>query len=161
MTRWLPSPIASLVLLALWLLLNQSLSPGHLALGCGFALMGALILRRVETPPLRIRRPWAIVRLIGAVVADVVRSNIKVSRVILFGDSDRTPGFAHIPLCMRSPYGLACLACIITATPGTCWVSHDPADGMLVIHVLDLSDDDDWAEIIKSRYERLLLEIFE
>ena len=32
---------------------------------------------------------------------------------------------------------------------------------MLMIHVLDLIDEGVWIEIIKGRYERLLLEIFE
>lgn len=161
MTRWLPSPVASLTLLALWLLLNQSVSPGHLMLGCVFAFLGPLILRQLDTPALLVRRPKAILRLTCMVVADVVRSNINVSRVILLNNPGRTPGFTRIPLRLRSPYGLAALAYIITATPGTSWVSHDPADGTLVIHVLDLTEDDDWAAIIKGRYEELLLEIFE
>lgn len=161
MTRWLPSPIGSLTLLALWLLLNQSVSPGHLLLGCIFAVLGPLILRLLDAPALTIHRPRSILRLAGAVLADVAQSNINVARIILRDKPGRTPGFAHIPLQLRSPYGLAALACIITATPGTSWVSHDPADGTLVIHVLDLTADDDWAAIIKGRYERLLLEIFE
>ena len=66
-----------------------------------------------------------------------------------------------IPLDLRDPYGLAVLACIITSTPGTLWVSFDAGEGMLTIHVLDLIDENDWIRTIKGRYERLLLEIFE
>ena len=53
------------------------------------------------------------------------------------------------------------LAIILTATPGTIWVNYNPASGVLVLHVLDLIDDQDWAKIVKQRYERLLMEIFE
>jgi multicomponent K+:H+ antiporter subunit E len=67
----------------------------------------------------------------------------------------------RLPLTVRSPYSLAALACIITAAPGTSWVAYNPETNVLVIHVLDLNDDDDWGEIIKTRYERLLTEIFE
>ena len=67
----------------------------------------------------------------------------------------------NIPLDLRDPYGLAVLACIITSTPGTLWVSFDSAKGMLMIHVLDLVDENEWIRTIKGRYERLLLEIFE
>ena len=62
---------------------------------------------------------------------------------------------------LRDPYGLATLACIITSTPGTLWVSFDPTQGRLTIHVLDLIEESDWISTIKGRYERLLMEIFE
>jgi multicomponent K+:H+ antiporter subunit E len=97
------------------------------------------------------------------VIADIVRSNIAVARIILglAGERERRSGFVDIPLDLRNPYGLAALACIITATPGTLWVSFDEAKATLTIHVLDLVDESEWARTIKGRYERLLLEIFE
>jgi multicomponent K+:H+ antiporter subunit E len=66
-----------------------------------------------------------------------------------------------IPLDLRDPYGLAALACIITATPGTVWAGLSPDGGTLTIHVLDLQDEEAWVRIIKQRYERRLMEIFE
>lgn len=161
MKRWLPYPVASLMLLATWLLLNQSLSPGQILLGAIFGWLGPVLLRRLDVPSGRVRRPLAGLRLFGAFFADMVRSNFNVARIILRNDPRRTPGFVDIPLSMRAPHGLAALACIITATPGTSWVTHNPDDGVLTIHVLDLHDDDDWAFLIKTRYERLLMEIFE
>lgn len=62
---------------------------------------------------------------------------------------------------MRNPFGLAALAVIITATPGTVWVDYDAGEGMLTIHVLDLVDEATWIGTIKHRYERRLMEIFE
>jgi multicomponent K+:H+ antiporter subunit E len=62
---------------------------------------------------------------------------------------------------MRDPYGLTALACIITATPGTVWVEYDSAEGTMLLHVLDLVDEDDWVRTVKDRYERRLMEIFE
>ena len=66
-----------------------------------------------------------------------------------------------IPLELRNQYGLAILSCIITSTPGTVWVNYDSAKGMLLIHVLDLINEAEWIDLIKSRYERRLMEIFE
>jgi multicomponent K+:H+ antiporter subunit E len=160
-TRWLPFPVASLLLAATWLLLNQSLSPGHLLLAAVFALFGPALLKLLDVPAVHLRRPLAIARLLGSFIADVLRSNRNVVRLILRDHPERRAGLVRIPLRMRSPYGLTALACIITATPGTIWVSYDPDDALLLIHVLDLADDDDWAAIIKGRYERLLMEIFE
>jgi multicomponent K+:H+ antiporter subunit E len=162
MTRLLPFPFLSLGLLILWLLLNQTASLGQVLIGCLLALLGGWVLNTLELPRARVRRPSVLLRLLGLVSVDIVRSNIAVSRIILgFGSRQRTPGFANIPLDLRDSYGLAVLACIITATPGTLWVNFDAQKGLLIIHVLDLIDEGEWIHTIKGRYERHLLEIFE
>ena len=38
MRRWIPSPLLSISLLAMWLLLNQSVEPAHLLLGGALAI---------------------------------------------------------------------------------------------------------------------------
>ncbi|MNV61329.1 putative monovalent cation/H+ antiporter subunit E [compost metagenome] len=65
-----------------------------------------------------------------------------------------------MPLDLRNRYGLAVLAIILTSTPGTLWVQYDRATGSLLLHVLDLIEEGEWIDLIKGRYERLLLEIF-
>lgn len=162
MTRLLPFPIVSFCLLALWLLLNQAVTFGHVLLGCLVALVGGWILTVLELPPVRIRRPGVILRLAALVTIDIVRSNLAVGRIVLgLGRRQRRSGFVEVPLDMHAPYGLASLACIITSTPGTLWVNFDAQRGVLTIHVLDLVDGEEWIRTIKDRYERHLLEIFE
>jgi multicomponent K+:H+ antiporter subunit E len=142
-------------------LLSQTLSPGHVLLGCGVGLIGGLVLSRLKVPRARPRRLRTILKLFGFVVVDIVRSNVAVARIILGLERRRwTSGFVEIPLELRDAYGLAALACIITSTPGTVWVDFNEARGMLTIHVLDLVDKSEWVRTIKGRYERLLLEIF-
>jgi len=160
MIRLLRFPLAIGGLLLLWLVLNQSLSLGHVLLGLVVAPVGAWTLGRLQVPPGRIRRTAAILRLAGLVLVDIVRSNLAVARIVLGRHRGMTSGFVRIPLELRHPYGLATLACIITATPGTLWVGLDEAEGTLTIHVLDLIDHDAWIRTIKGRYERSLLEIF-
>ena len=161
MSLLLPYPIASASFLAFWLLLNQSLSLGHLLLGAAAGLVGGWSLAALKQPKARPRQLATMVRLAGLVFADIVRSNIAVARIIL-GVKRRgyTSGFVEIPLELRDPYGLAILACIITSTPGTLWVEFDAATATLTIHVLDLIDKTTWVRTIKGRYERALLEIF-
>jgi len=160
MTRLLPFPLVSAGLLGLWLLLNQALSLGQILLGCMLALAGGWALAVLQLPKARVRRVGAILRLSSLVLADIIRSNITVGRIVLgLGDKQRISGFVNIPLDLRHSYGLAALACIITATPGTLWVSFDGE--VLTIHVLDLIDESEWIRTIKNRYERRLLEIFE
>jgi multicomponent K+:H+ antiporter subunit E len=152
-------PLALIGLLLFWLVLNQSISPGQVLIGLAVAAAGTLMLRTLAFPAGGMRRLDAALRLLGRVAADVVRSNLAVARIVL-GQPALKSGFVDIPLELRSAYGLATLACIITATPGTLWVAFDEDRRNLRIHVLDLIDEAEWIRTIKGRYERLLLEIF-
>ncbi|MBX6741783.1 MAG: Na+/H+ antiporter subunit E [Acetobacteraceae bacterium] len=162
MRRVLPYPLLAASLLVLWLLLNQSMAPGSVVLGGILAVGASWALVPLRPPKARFRRLGVALRLAVVVLGDIIRSNIAVARIILRpGRSDRRSGFVHIPLEMRDPYGLAALACIITATPGTIWVEFDSAKGTVMIHVLDLIEEEEWIRTIKDRYERRLMEIFE
>jgi len=161
MTRVMPYPILSAFLLGMWLLLNQSLSPGHILLGCIIGVAGGLAISTLQIPSGRVRRPTAMVRLAFIVLVDIIRSNIAVAGIVLVPGRIAQSGFMTVPLDIRNPYALAILACIITSTPGTVWVNFDTTEGKLLIHVLDLVDEATWTHLIKNRYERLLMEIFE
>lgn len=160
--RALPYPILFFTLIGFWLLLNQSLSPAHVVLGICLAIGGGLILRHLEPRPVLLRRPAGLVSLSWLVLLDIIRSNIAVAGIILGKRlSAVNSGFVNIPLELRANGGLAALAIIITATPGTVWVGYDASAGILTIHVLDLVDEGAWQRTIKDRYERRLMEIFE
>ncbi len=161
MTRWIPHPLLLFSLIILWLLLQQSLSPGHIVLGTVIALFASRGMAALRPEKVRIRFTSAIPRLALIVVSDIIRSNIAVGRIILTrGNPQRTSGFIRLPLDMQNRYGLAVLGIIITATPGTLWMQYDSARSVLLVHVLDLVDEDAWIRLIKYRYERLLMEIF-
>ncbi len=156
-------PVFLCVLVVMWLLLNNTVSLGHVLLGLvisSLLLLAAFALRPLQP---KFRNGLKLIVLIAHVFVDIVRSNIGVARVILglAGERDIRSGFMKIPLDMRDPHGLAGLAMIITATPGTVWVelSHDQTT--LTIHVLDLVDESEWIHRIKDRYERPLMEVFE
>lgn len=160
--RILPHPLLFLALLAMWLLMTQSLSPGQFLLGAVVAFGGCWTMVALDPPPARLRRPVAAIRLAGRVFVDVFRSNLAVGSIVLGHEDRRThSGFMSLRLDLTSPYGLAVLAIILTCTPGTQWVRYDPSRRVLLLHVLDLVDDREWVRTIKGRYEGLLMEIFE
>lgn len=152
-------PIA---LLAMWLMLNDTLSLGQLLLGTALVLFVVLTTATMRPLRARLRRPWVAVVLGFRVAVDIIRSNIMVIGIVLGPEERRRHGgFMEIPIDMRDPHGLAMLAAIITSTPGTVW-SDLSADGrMLTLHVLELKDREYWLRTIKQRYERPLMEIFE
>ncbi|OXR49558.1 MULTISPECIES: Na+/H+ antiporter subunit E [unclassified Pusillimonas] len=156
--NWLMLPT---LLLVLWLLLNQTLASSQIVLGAVVSLLlawAAMRLRPLRSTP---KKPLTIIRLFFSVVADITLSNIEVFKIIWFKPQSHTPGFIRIPLDMKDPHGLAALACILTYTPGTVWSGYSDESGVLTLHVLDLEDAQHWIDLVKNRYERPLMEIFE
>lgn len=161
MKRLLLFPLLTAALLGTWLLLNESITPDALILGAVVAVAASLGLVALEVPQTGFRRPLAALKLSFAVLIEIIRSNNAVARIILSRDvPGRRSGFVRIPLDTRNPYSLAALACIITATPGTLWVEYDSVENTMLLHVLDLIDEEEWVKIIKGRYESRLMEIF-
>ncbi len=161
MKRLFPYPLMALSLVVMWLLLNQSVAAAHILFGIAAALCATWVMSLLGVAPPRIRFTRTIPHLAGIVLKDIVRSNIAVGRIILSRRIQATSGFVRIPLDTNNRYCLAVLACIITATPGTLWMEHDSRSNVLLLHVLDLVDEQHWVNLIKQRYERALMEIFE
>jgi len=160
--RVLPSPLMSAFLFGLWLLMNQSLAPADLLLGAVLGLAVPLLTNGLRPLRPRVRRPDLIVRLFCHVLVDIVHSCVNVTGVIL-GKPERRQqsGFMSVPLDLRDPHGLAVLSTIINSTPGTVWAELSADHTLLMVHVLDLHDEQAWVDTIKSRYEKPLMAIFE
>lgn len=161
MNRVLPYPILTAALLLMWMSLT-SFSVGQLLLGGCIALAASRAMTALQPSKPQLRRWQIIPWLVEIVALDILRSNIAVASIILQGGRrERVSGFVAIPLDLRDKTGLAVLACIITSTPGTAWIEYAHDTGVLLIHVLDLVDEEEWVALIKNRYEAHLMEIFE
>ena len=162
MNAWLPFPVVSLALCALWLLLNQALDPANLLFGAALGIAVPLLTRRLQPfgyP--RVRAPLTFMRLMGMASVEIVRSCFGVCRLILFAKYPSINSqFIRVPLTLRDPYGLAMLSCLVNMTPGTVWVELLD-DHELSLHVFDLHDRQWWIDTIQNRYERPLIAIFE
>jgi multicomponent K+:H+ antiporter subunit E len=163
MKRWLPHPLTSLILFALWLLISQSIEPAHLLLALFLAVGIPLLTRPLQ--PLRdprLVKPLALFRLLSMALVEVIRSCFNVSRIILFVKPGLVKSqFMRVPLDLQDRYGLALLSCLINSTPGTVWVEILPDAHELALHVFDLHDEQWWIDTIKVRYEKPLIDIFE
>ena len=162
MKRLMPSPPLSLALFVIWLLLNQSLEAATLLSAAVLAIAVPLITKGLRPARVRMRRPGVALRLSFVVTYDMLKSAYDVARLLLTRrTADISARFVQIPLDMHDPNGLAVLAMIMCLTPGTAWgeVSFDRTT--LLIHVFDLADEAAFVALIKQRYERPLMEIFE
>ncbi|MBK5932836.1 multisubunit potassium/proton antiporter PhaE subunit [Rhodovulum imhoffii] len=160
--RLLPHPYLTLLLVIVWQMLVNDVSPGSLTLGLILGLIIPIITAPYwpNRPALRNLPMLASYCLI--VLWDIVVANVTVARIILFKrNEDMHPNWVAIPLDLRTPEAITMLAGTITMTPGT--VSADlSADGRsLLVHCLDAPDPDAVRAEIKHRYERRLKEIFE
>ena len=162
MKRVLPAPILSLALFVLWLVLNTSVSAGHVVLALVLAIAVPILCAPLRPTPVRMRRPGVAMRLIAVVASDVVVSNIEVAMGVLRARRRPPRGaFVRIPLDLRDTNGIAVLALITTIVPGTVWSELASDRSAFLLHVFDLVDEPEFVAFFKRRYERPLIEIFE
>jgi len=160
--RWIPSPPLSVALFVVWLLLNQALDAATLLMALVLALVVPLLTRGLRPAAVRMRRPVLALRLTGVVLRDMVRSAAMVARELLTRRTDDIPAhFLLVPLDVRDANALAVLAMILCLTPGTAWGELSLDRSTLLLHVFDLQDEQGMIRMIKDRYEKPLMEIFE
>ena len=157
--RWLAHPVLSLLIGAVWLLLQGSVTAATLL----WAVLLGVALPWLAAPFLstgtRLHAGLAAVRLLGVVLWDIVVANLAVARLALGPAGRPRPAWVRVPLDLRHPHGQVLLAAIITTTPGT--VSCVIEQGAILVHALDCSDADALVAEIKARYEAPLRGIFE
>lgn len=161
MSRIFPYPMLTAALLVMWILMN-GLTPAQLVLGSIIAFGASFAMVPLEPSKPKVRNWRKIPVLLWLVVVDIAKSNIIVAKSIIAGTPDnRQSGFAAIPLELRDPTALALLACIVTSSPGTAWLEYDSAGQTMLMHILDMNEEQSAVDMVKKQYEPLLLEIFQ
>ena len=160
--RLFPAPLLSLPLLATWLVLNRAPGLGQWLLGGVVATVIPQMTQSLRPTPVRIRHLGAALRLLARVGLDVLVWNWRVLRGTLAPRAHLPQGgFVIVPLDLRDPNGLAVLAAIMCVIPGTIWSEIALDRSALLVHLFDLDDAQAEITLIKTRYERPLMEIFE
>ena len=159
--RLIPAPLLSAALLALWLVLARSISPGQVVLGLALACSVPLLTANLRVSS-RVRRPRVVFRFILTVAYDVLTSNLEVAWSLLrWRWRQPRSSFVVIPLELRDPVGLAALAMVTTIVPGTVWSEIALDRSRLMLHVWDVEEEEPFVRRFKARYEKPLQEIFE
>lgn len=161
MKRWLPQPLFSVFLWLVWLLLNNTVAPGHLLLGAVLALALPLFTVRFWPHRPRVRKPLKLLGYIAMLLWDIIIANLTVARLILGPTARLRPVFLKLPLELRNGFAIVVLANTISLTPGTVSSDLSPDRRTLLIHALDVEDPEQAVARIKQRYEKPLQEIFE
>lgn len=155
-----PFPMLSVILAATWLAL-AGFSLAHL----GLALVLALTIPRAVAPLLGglpgIRSVTGAIRLAGHVVWDILIANIIVARLVLGPVSCLRPAFVKVPVTVTHPSAISLFMSMISITPGSIPLALSPDARTMLVHVLDLEDEEAFIAKVKERYERPLMEILE
>lgn len=158
----LPHPILTLLLVIVWQMLVNKITPGNIVLGLGLGIAIPILTAAYWPDRPRLKNPTMVVEYALVVLWDICVANVKVASIILFRRNVNLHStWITVPLDLKTPEAITALAGTITMTPGT--VSSDlSADGRsLLVHCLDTGDPNTTRDEIKSRYERRLKEIFE
>lgn len=158
---WLPTPVLSLLLLGVWLLLARSYAPGQIVLGGILAIIIPLVTYRFWDTTLRIKKPWVLLRFILRVLKDIVVANFEVAYLVANPWRRLTPHFIEYPLMLEERFTITLLASTISLTPGTVSANLRLDGKSLLIHALDVDDEEELIRQIHERYERPLKEIYE
>ncbi|MCH6482431.1 Na+/H+ antiporter subunit E [Pseudoxanthomonas sp. LH2527] len=158
--RWLPSLPLSATVFCFWLLMNDDVSAGHVALALLLALLIPPFAARLDREFASIGRLRSVPRMLGVLLLDIVQANVTVALQVLGPERKIHPGFIWVPLDIDNIHGIAALTSIITLTPGTVSSALSDDRRHLLVHVLNLDDADAVIRQIKTRYEAPLMEIF-
>lgn len=156
-----PHPGLSALLFVMWLMLIEAPSIGGALVGLIFATILPMFSAAFwpDRPGVRFGLP--LLGYVGIVLYDIVVANFHVARLILFKrNRDFQPQWLNVPLELRSAEAITVLAGTISLTPGTVSVDISTDGRHLLVHALDTSDPEGEIALIKSRYEKRLLEIF-
>lgn len=161
LSRVLPTPLHSLMLLVVWLALNASISVGHILLGAVLGIVIPLLCRPLRMPQAPVKRPFKMVGYVAIVLKDILVANVQVALLVIGPMRKIKPGFVAVPLDLPTVFPITVLASTVTMTPGTvsCEISEDRK--WLYVHVLNMPDDEqEVIDFIKQRYEARIKEIF-
>ncbi|MBJ7552568.1 Na+/H+ antiporter subunit E [Marinomonas ostreistagni] len=157
--KLLPMPFHSLLLFSVWLLMNNSISPGHIVLAAFFAISIPLLVNSMRDEQPKIRKPWLALRYFLMVLKDILVANIQVAALVLGPIKRLQPGFVAIPLDLNSDVGITVLASTVSLTPGTVSVEVSEDKRWLYVHALHLDNEQDLIDEVKQRYEQPIKEI--
>lgn len=161
MSRVMPQPVISATLLLTWLLLHNGVSVGLLLTGGLLAVGLPLVTHRFWPEYPRTIRIAPLLRLIGVVVYDIVVANMRMVVLILGPARRLRPQFIVVPVTLQEPFAITLLASIISLTPGTVSANLSGDRRSLLVHDLDVEDQETAVQRIRERYEKPLMEIFE
>jgi multicomponent Na+:H+ antiporter subunit E len=148
------------ILLAIaWSALTSQFYPLNLLFGylLGFLLLW-IIFRNQEGQKYFYRVP-KIIEFLIFFLAELVRANLRVARIVLSPRPQIRPGVIAVPLDIETDVEITLLTNLLTLTPGTLSLDVSTDHRVLFVHTVDFSNVDEFRAEIKDGFERRIMEI--
>ena len=158
--RVFPSLPLSLAVFFFGILLTDEVTRGFVLVAALLALLIPQLARRLEREFANVGSLRPLPKLVLVILYDIVIANLHVARLVLGPQRAIQPGWIWIPLEVTNIHGITALATLITVTPGTVAAELSDDRRYMLVHVLNMSDPQHEIEVIKTRYEKPLLELF-
>jgi multicomponent K+:H+ antiporter subunit E len=160
MSRLLPHPGLSALLVILWVVMVGDVSFGVLFLGIVLGIAVPIITAPWWPGRPRVRFGPAL-GYAGVVLWDILLANLQVAAIILFkSNRDLKPAWLIIPLELTSPEAITVFAGTISLTPGTVSADISACGRYLLVHALHAPKPAGEVAKVKARYEARLIGIF-
>ncbi|MBW0147014.1 Na+/H+ antiporter subunit E [Marinobacter arenosus] len=155
-----PQPWLSLILFLTWQFLNDGVSGASVVMGLILAWAIPQITHGFWPERPAFFKSWRMPGYLLHVIRDIVVASFQVAKLILSPRQPR-PVFVSYPLELEHPLAISILASTISLTPGTVSVDISDDNRILLVHALDAENDDEVIDVIRTRYEKPLLEMFQ
>ena len=158
--RLLPQPLLSLVLAAVWILVQGKLTAGTIILALLLGWLIPLGTARFWPDYPKIHSYWELFKLFFVLLWDIVVASFVVAGQVLGPTRRLRPHFLTLEMRLETDFAKTLLASLISLSPGSVG-SVISADGKrILIHSLHCPDEAAAIARIRKRYEDPLLKVF-
>jgi len=141
------------------MLLHNAFTLGNFLSGFIVGAIVLFIFRRSLPGDLYLSRLWGVIDLTLVFLWEVLKANFTVAGLVLAKKIELNPGIVSLPIEIESDFGIVVLANMITLTPGSLSVDITPDRKQIILHVLNITSEDEVRREIKETFERRILRI--
>ena len=145
----------ALALFVIWLLLTESYTPAHMALGLVASFGVALLNTEAGRPPAVAIRWLQLLRFFPWLFGRILVSGLHLSFLILHPKLPIAPALVRYRTKLGHEHGIVLLGTSVTLTPGT--VTAEAQTGELIVHAMD---DESLQDLQSQRLERKVADVF-
>ena len=145
----------ALALFVIWLLLTESYTPAHMALGLVASFGVALLNTEAGRPPAVAIRWLQLLRFFPWLFGRILVSGLHLSFLILHPKLPIAPALVRYRTKLGHEHGIVLLGNSVTLTPGT--VTAEAQTGELIVHAMD---DESLQDLQSQRLERKVAGVF-
>ncbi|WP_100372206.1 Na+/H+ antiporter subunit E [Bacillus sp. FJAT-45037] len=151
--------LLNLVIAIIWVNFQNSYTGVDFFIGYVVGILILFVLRRFLRFDFYMRRVWAVIKLIGLFLKELVLSNIDMIRIVLSPKMNIQPGIVAVPTKLETKWELSLLACLVSLTPGTLSMDFSDDNKYIYIHAIDVPNKEEMIREIHNTFERAILEV--